>query len=213
MEQRDSYLEPAFVALMAATVVFECILAYWMNFAQSKFLKRFAWGVAGGFMTGYQNFIKDSITIIKVSGEILPWKLPWYFFLLVALAGLTAFGGLVILAACMKRYDATYSSGTFAGGMVLSASTMSAVHYNTFAHLRPGGLSHIMYPVGLVILMIGVGLLMQHSKDASSVVSRSDGLPTHLSSYADSSIEMRKAKVITSSSSTYKKKLRSRTAT
>ncbi len=56
MEQRDSYLEPAFLALMATTVVFECILAYWMNFAQNKFLKRFAWGVARGLYDWISKF-------------------------------------------------------------------------------------------------------------------------------------------------------------
>lgn len=166
-EQKNSYLEPAFVTFMGVSVVLGSILAYWMYFAQSNILRRFAWGVSGGFVTGYQNFIKDSITIVTVSGDVRPWKLPWYFFILMALNGLTVYGGLFILSACMKRYDATYSSGSFAGGMMLSASIMSAVHYDTFSHLDPGLSNHVLYPTGLVIVMFGVGLLINHSKDGS----------------------------------------------
>ena len=59
----------------------------------------------------------------------------------------------------MKRYDATFSAAMFVGSFVLSASLMSAVHYQTFQHLS-GFWNWVFYPLGLFILMIGVNLLV-----------------------------------------------------
>ena len=116
-----------------------------------------AWGVAGGFITGFWNFIKDAITIVQLSPSL--WSLPWYFFGFLAAAFVTAGAGMMIMAECMKRYDATYTSGTYAGSLTLAASVVSAMHYRTFDHLS--GVSLVLYPLGLGILMVGVGLLMQ----------------------------------------------------
>jgi uncharacterized membrane protein len=78
---------------------------------------------------------------------------------LIAMAILTAFGGLLLLTACMKRYDATYSAAMFVGSFVIMASIMSAVHYNTLQHLD-GVVNLIFYPMGLAILMSGVYMLI-----------------------------------------------------
>jgi len=122
----------------------------------NKYWVRIAWGVSGGFITGFWNFIKDAITIVQMTDA---WgSLPWCFFGLLATALATAGAGMMIMSECMKRYDATYTSGTYAGGLTLAASVVSAMHYHTFSHL--GGVSRVLYPVGLCILMMGVGLLM-----------------------------------------------------
>jgi hypothetical protein len=76
----------------------------------------------------------------------------------------SAFSGLLILMACMKRYDATYSSAMFVGSFVVSASIMSAAHYSTFAHLETLW-NKILYPAGLSILMGGVLMLVKGSKE------------------------------------------------
>ncbi len=98
--------------------------------------------------------MKDSLTILKAAGaaSVPP---PWFFYLFLALAGGTALVGLLILTACMKRYDATYSAASFVGSFVVSASIMSSAHYNTFASLE-GIVNYILYPLGLVVLMVGV---------------------------------------------------------
>jgi hypothetical protein len=64
----------------------------------------------------------------------------------------------------MKRYDVTYSAAMFVGSFVLSASIMSVIHYDTFDHLRSAA-SYVMYPTGLVILIGGVYMLVQESKE------------------------------------------------
>ena len=118
-------------------------------------------------MTGFQNFLKDSLTIVKATskskyrsdnsnGDPMPWGLLVFF---IGMAVLTAFGGLLLLTACMKRYDATYSSAMFVGSFVITASIMSAVHYDTFEHLD-GAVNSICYPAGLAILMAGVYMLI-----------------------------------------------------
>lgn len=149
-----SYKEPAFIAYCVAMVLWLLLMAHWMKYATSPFLKRFAWGVAGGSLTGMQNFLKDGLTILK-AGE----GIPWYFPVVLMVAILIAFGGLLLLTACMKRYDVTYSSSMFVGSYVVSASIMSAAHYDTFGNLE-GISSYILYPVGLLILVTGVGILV-----------------------------------------------------
>jgi cytochrome c biogenesis protein CcdA len=59
----------------------------------------------------------------------------------------------------MKRYDATFSSAMFVGSFVISASIMSAVHYDTFQNLESIW-NWIMYLLGLMILMAGVKMLV-----------------------------------------------------
>eukprot|EP00578_Thalassiosira_sp_NH16_P028250 CAMPEP_0181095552 /NCGR_PEP_ID=MMETSP1071-20121207/10574_2 /TAXON_ID=35127 /ORGANISM="Thalassiosira sp., Strain NH16" /LENGTH=122 /DNA_ID= /DNA_START= /DNA_END= /DNA_ORIENTATION= len=73
---------------------------------------------------------------------------------------LTAFAGLLFLAACMKRYDATYSAAMFVVSFVVSASLMSSVHYHTFEHLD-GIVNYLMYPLGLVTLFLGAFVLVR----------------------------------------------------
>ena len=111
-------------------------------------------------ITGFQNFLKDALTISSTRGHNNP--LPPIFYLFVVLAMLTAFVGLLCLAACMKRYDATYSAAMFIVSFVISASLMSSVHYHTFEHLE-GLINYIMYPFGLGTLFLGAFILIQPS--------------------------------------------------
>ena len=161
---RQSYRQPSMILYFFGVAVWMMVMAYWILYGQG-FARRFAWGVAGGSITGLQNFLKDSLTISK-SGELLPWFFP----LLVLLAMSSAFGGLLLLTACMKRYDATYSSAMFVGSFVISASIMSIIHYETFDNLETVW-NCIMYPIGLVILMTGVWILIHETKEPDIVVS------------------------------------------
>jgi hypothetical protein len=161
-EQRTSYSDPYFVAYLVGVCLYIALLVYLMRFSKNHLLKRFAWGSCGGTATGLQNFLKDSLTIVKATGPGDHY--PWFFYLFMAMAGASAFGGLLFLAACMKRYDATYSAASFVGSFVLSASIMSAAHYKTFSYLK-GVLNYVLYPVGLLILMVGVFVLVRESKD------------------------------------------------
>eukprot|EP00543_Licmophora_paradoxa_P016990 CAMPEP_0202477828 /NCGR_PEP_ID=MMETSP1360-20130828/94145_1 /ASSEMBLY_ACC=CAM_ASM_000848 /TAXON_ID=515479 /ORGANISM="Licmophora paradoxa, Strain CCMP2313" /LENGTH=129 /DNA_ID=CAMNT_0049105085 /DNA_START=758 /DNA_END=1147 /DNA_ORIENTATION=- len=83
------------------------------------------------------------------------------------MALVTAFGGLLFLTSCMKRYDATYSSAMFVGSFVFSASIMSVVHYKTFENLESIW-NYILYPAGLAVLTVGVGILVQEADQSSS---------------------------------------------
>jgi len=131
----------------------------------SPSLRRFAWGVSGGSITGLQNFLKDSLTIIKaVRADDDQSSYPWCLLITICLGIATSFGGLLCLTACMKRYDATFSSAMFVGSFVISASIMSAVHYNTFQNLESIK-NWIMYPTGLIILMLGVFILVRKTTE------------------------------------------------
>jgi uncharacterized membrane protein len=156
-----SYREPAFIAYLVGVSVWMVVLCYWITWSNSRSLTRFALGVAGGSLTGMQNFLKDGLTILKAN-EGLPWYSPMFLLLAV----LTAFGGLLLLTACMKRHDVTYSSAMFVGAFVISASVMSAAHYHTFENLE-NAVNYILYPVGLIILMIGVCILAHETNDAA----------------------------------------------
>lgn len=143
-------------------------------FPKQQLLKKVAFGSIGGTITGFQNFLKDALTIFDATikhesdnssipftgtGGIDDSHLPSIFFLFVLLAILTSFIGLLCLASCMKRYDATYSAAMFVVSFVISTSLMSCVHYHTFAHLDNP--SCVMYPMGLATLFAGAYILVK----------------------------------------------------
>jgi len=126
-------------------------------------LSRFAWGVSSGSITGFQNFLKDTLSVLKACGNE-GVSLPWYFYFMAFCSGFTAFTGLLCLTKCMEKYDATFSSSMFVGSFIISASIMAAIHYDTFQHLQ-GLVNYIMYPVGLLILMVGLNMLIQDAEE------------------------------------------------
>ena len=148
----------------------------------SPTFQRFAWGVAGGSITGFQNFLKDSLTILKASrssnengsNDAFPLAL---FIFMFGMAIFTALSGLIILTLCMKRYDVTYSASMFVGSFCISASIMSAIHYDTFAHLNDA-INYIGYPSGLIILLYGVYLLLMSTSTNGINESSSPADPT-----------------------------------
>ena len=161
MAQRDSYRDPWFITFLVGMLLWMLLLVYLLKHGTFAFMKRFAWGAAGGSITGLQNFLKDSLTILKARQGTF----PWYLFVMVLLAIMTAFVGLLLLTACMKRYDATYSSAMFVGSFVISASIMSAAHYQTFSNLDKV-YDYILYPLGLLILMAGVYILVHETTES-----------------------------------------------
>lgn len=146
----------AFLALMAIVLGFLIVSIY--TSSETSLLRKMAWGSIGGTITGFQNFLKDALSISTTK------PLPSVFFLFAFLAMFTAFVGLLFLAACMKRFDATYSSAMFVSSFVVSATCMSAVHYSTFQELD-GVANNIMYPIGLLILLFGAWLLVGGKND------------------------------------------------
>jgi hypothetical protein len=140
----------------------------------SPTFQRFAWGVAGGSITGFQNFLKDSLTILKASkrnnkddsNSDFPYLL---FIFMLGMAIVSALSGLIILTLCMKRYDVTYSASMFVGSFCISASIMSAIHYDTFSHLNDT-INYIGYPIGLIILLYGVYLLLMSTPTTNGTV-------------------------------------------
>jgi hypothetical protein len=118
-----------------------------------------------------QNFLKDSLTLFNnASGSSSDsWMLPFFF----TMAGASAFTGLLVLTACMKRYDATYSAASFVGSFVVSASLMSAVHYHTFQELD-NLVNFILYPVGLLVLVVGVYILVRESHEPDEMQMEGD---------------------------------------
>jgi len=166
----SSYHEPGFRTFCIIMTLCLVQLGIFVRICpKTSLLRKVAWGSIGGSITGFQNFLKDTLTIYhaatKQSQDSLSsdgsgaTSLPAVLFVFMAMASLTAFVGLLFLAACMKRYDATYSAAMFVVSFVLSASLMSSVHYHTFEHLS-GVLNYIMYPLGLVTLFLGAFLLV-----------------------------------------------------
>eukprot|EP00529_Nitzschia_sp_RCC80_P012734 CAMPEP_0113495656 /NCGR_PEP_ID=MMETSP0014_2-20120614/29721_1 /TAXON_ID=2857 /ORGANISM="Nitzschia sp." /LENGTH=588 /DNA_ID=CAMNT_0000389559 /DNA_START=118 /DNA_END=1884 /DNA_ORIENTATION=+ /assembly_acc=CAM_ASM_000159 len=192
----ESYKRPSFLAYFGVVILYETMLCYFILVChKSSKLQRYAWGSAGGTLTGMQNFLKDSLTILKASKQqqdgssmtrllltstasSSSGSIHWSFYVFIALAGGTAFAGLLVLTSCMKRYDATYSAASFVGSFVVSASIMSIVHYNTFQELN-SLVNYVLYPTGVCILMLGVYVLVQDTSDSSSEVpEENDGLMT-----------------------------------
>jgi len=155
-----SYREPDFhVFILLMGLLFAQFFIFIKVYPHRTTLRKCSWGCVGGCITGFQNFLKDSLTIAnatKRSGGTL----PGLFWLFVLMAMATAFVGLLCLAACMKRYDATYSSSMFVVSFVISASIMSWVHYDTLDHLN-GAINLLMYPVGLATLFSGAFILVR----------------------------------------------------
>ena len=117
--------------------------------------RRFAWGVSGGCVTGFMCFVKDALALTDgYTGNEYPYD--WYILWACALI-FPAFG-LMLLMACIKRYDVTYSSSMFVVGLVCTTSIMSAVHYHTLEHLKYC-FNFIMYFIGIFVLIFGAILL------------------------------------------------------
>jgi len=173
----QAYREFAVLCFFVCMVLWMWALYHWISSPSTPpKLQRFSWGVAGGSITGLQNFLKDSLTLIKADASLASSNRPYFVSVLplfILLAAATAFGGLLLLTACMKRYDATYSSAMFVGSFVVSATIMSAIHYHTFQHLQ-NVVNILMYPVGLLLLMIGVLLLVQDSDNKTAEKSVDD---------------------------------------
>ena len=168
----SSYENPYFQLYFVSMMLWIGVLLYIVRTkSAAAALTRFAFGVLGGSLTGFQNFLKDSLTIIKaVHSDDGDPTYPWVLYLLLLCAAGSSFVGLLFLTACMKRYDATFSSAMFVGSFVISASIMSAVHYQTFQHLQ-GIVNWILYPTGILILMIGLGILVNVTHDNDGIVS------------------------------------------
>ena len=158
------------------------LLTYWIKFANSSMLRRFAWGSCGGAITGLQNFLKDSLVLFQVSESV-----SWFMVFCVIMAGASAFCGLLMLTACMKRYDATYSAASFVGSFVVSASIMSAVHYKTFQGLK-GAWDCAMYPFGLGVLMVGVMILARENREAELEIQEDEEVPSIRRNSEDSQV-------------------------
>ena len=94
---------------------------------------------------------------------------PWFQYLFIFLAIGLSFGGLLLLTATMKRYDATYSAAMFVGSFVVSTSIMSAAHYHTFQHLTDW-IDLVMYPLGILILIVGVAILVDRGTQHESPI-------------------------------------------
>lgn len=163
----ESYKRPGFQLYFFCMFLWMATLLYLIIKRPTPALRRFAWGVSGGSITGFQNFLKDSLTIVKAVNETNE-PYPWYFYIMVIMGMATAFGGLVFLTLCMKRYDATFSSAMFVGSFVISASIMAAVHYQTFEHLETVW-NWVLYPIGLVVLMVGVKMLVTATEDQDGI--------------------------------------------
>ena len=196
-----SYQDPAFSAYHVAFVLWMLLVVHWMRLPpnhQSPMLQRFAWGVSGGSVTGLQHFVKDWLTLVHAmvrshNDRLVDthdddhdididdidcnslWCNPLLVLSILALLSMmTAIGGLLLLTACMQRYNATFSSAMFVGSFVLNSSIMSAVHYHTFSHLN-SRVCWILYPVGLLILMAGVVGILVSSSLTPSLSSLSNG--------------------------------------
>ncbi|KAL3934735.1 MAG: hypothetical protein SGBAC_009609 [Bacillariaceae sp.] len=157
-EVAKSYLSSGTISYFSCLAAYMFLLWYLITKSKSSKWQRFAWGSCGGAITGPQSFIKDSLTTFKAVISTPGVKIPWFFPLLIILACVTSFIGLLLFTAAMKRYNATYCAAAYVGSYVMSASINSIMHYNTFASL-PGTWNDIMYPFGLFLLMLGVYLL------------------------------------------------------
>ena len=168
-----SYVDPSFVVFMFAMFsIITTLLLIIRHFPTTSLLRKVAWGCLGGAITGFQNYLKDSLTIFKETRED-GGILPPMFFILFILAMTTGFAGLLCLSACMKRYDATYASAMFVVSFVITASSMSAVHYHTFAGID-GERAIVVYLFGLSVLIYGATILVKPQAAASCLPDKGD---------------------------------------
>ena len=152
--------DPKFISYLGCMILWMIVLSVIIRLSTNKHWKRFAWGIIGGSITGMQCFIKDALALWHGLDEFhnqifRTWPLSLYVLLLIG--GVIPFIGLMMLMACMKRYDATYTASMFMGSIVISSSIMSAVHYHTFDHLST--IQSILYLLGLVGMLIGTAIL------------------------------------------------------
>jgi len=165
MEQE--YIDPLFLSYFSCMILWIALLVYLINYENKK-LRRFAWGMIGGSITGMQNFIKDALAVVHrvdngSSGGKLFYSYPFQFYILILMAATVALTGLLLLMACMKRYDANFSASMYLGSTVISASIMSMVHYHTFDRIG-SRIKSISYLMGLLTLLFGCTILANEER-------------------------------------------------
>lgn len=156
LDVRAQYSNPSFVAYfvgLSLWVVFLCTLIR----HGSPRSCRWAWGVIGGSLAGTSNFVKDAMAL-GGSGSFDSTISSLCFYGLLLCAMILSISSLILSVECMKRYDATFSSASFAGADVISVSVMAAIHYHTFRNLV-GMENYVLYPMGLLITVVGCAVL------------------------------------------------------
>ena len=154
----ESYQDPAFIVLMVFMLSFIGVLLFIIRkFPTTSLFTKLAWGSLGGAIVGFQNFLKDTMTVFSASQG---GPLPAIFYILFIMAIVIAITGIYCISASMKRYDATYASAMFVASVVIATSLMSAVHYNTFEEINGVG-AVVMYLLGLAVLIYGAAILVK----------------------------------------------------
>ena len=92
------------------------------------------------------------------------------FYVLILLAAIIPLSSLILSLECMKRYNATYSAACHLASMTVSATLMSMAHYHTWDHLSSS--YALLYPFGLVVLLVGCIVLAMEDDDDCDIVAR-----------------------------------------
>jgi hypothetical protein len=133
------------------------IFITWCKTSKNADISKIAWGLSGGSISGLLCFIKDALSLAAADGVSRPFA-TWQIWLMIYGALFTSVVGVMNLSQCMKRYDATYSASMFVGSYVTSATSVSIIRYNILDRLAYWQL--IVYPLGLVILFIGIAIFV-----------------------------------------------------
>jgi hypothetical protein len=127
----------------------------------SPMVSKLAFGASGGTISGMLLYVKDATSMVQTEGfaNVEIW-------ILISLASFVAISGLILLTACMKRYDATYTASMFICSFVFSASIMSIIRFDTIANIESNW-SLAFYCLGLLILLMGIVILVAETGDGS----------------------------------------------
>lgn len=146
----------------AGTIAVEIVSALWLWFLavvaiRSKDFRwrRAAWGISCGTVLGWNAIVtKDTVTVLQSVKSLGFWNWPPVLFQLGAVSILLFLVGILLLVFSMRWFDATSLASLIVGSVIFSTSVVSAVHYNTFAHLTRT--DAVCYLVGLALVLTGL---------------------------------------------------------
>ena len=175
---REQYTEYAFVTYFVGLSIWMMMVAWWVRWGNPTW-QRFAWGIAAGSMSGSNPFLKDGMAVLAgmmtnattaTTSSNNDALRSIGFYVLILLAGIIPLSSLILSLECMKRYNATYSAACHLASMTVSATLMSMARYHTWDHLSNS--YALLYPFGLVVLLVGCIVLAMEDDDDCDIVAR-----------------------------------------
>jgi hypothetical protein len=151
-EIRLLFRQTSFIIYAVLLAIFLVFLVGSIHHPRSPpWLRRFAWGAAGGTVGG-------NLFILKATLETLGAWDAWEFYLMLLGTIAVAAGGLKLMDMGLKRYDALFIATMYQGFFIFFGAASGIAFYRDLD--CQASWKYVVYPLGLVICLAGVAIVV-----------------------------------------------------